>query len=95
MMMTLSESLMQVSLYLGLIILGIGVIYWFIRVLDTFNRIANNSDKIVKDLHMMNQHQQTQLELQQQLQTIALEVKPEETKLTRPAMPHDTVTTKL
>ena len=94
-MMTLSESLMQVSLYLGLIILGIGVIYWFIRVLDAFNRIANNSDKIVKDLHMMNQHQQTQLELQQQLQTIALEVKPEETKLTRPTMPHDTVTTKL
>ena len=79
--MKLSESLMQVSLYVGLIYLGLGVLYWFIRVSDTFNRIANDSDKMVKDLHMMNQHQQAQLELQQRLLSIVLEVKPEEIKL--------------
>ena len=94
--MKLSESLMQVSLYVGLIFLGLGVLYWFIRVSDTFNRIANDSDKMVKDLHMMNQHQQAQLELQQRLLSIVLEVKPEEIKPTRPTKNlHDTLTVKL
>jgi hypothetical protein len=94
--MKLSESLMQVSLYVGLIFLGLGVLYWFIRVSDTLTRIANDSDKMVKDLHMMNQHQQAQLELQQQQLSIALEVKPEEIKPTRPSKNlHDAATVKL
>lgn len=81
--MKLLEIVIRVSLYVGLMLLVISIVYWFIRVSDNFNRIANGSDKMVNDLHLMNLHQENQLKLQQQILSLAVQAKSEERKYSR------------